>query len=164
MDYFEKKNVKYDFHLVEKAALKYFRSLRQERRQNDDPERAEELSSKKRLRTRRQRTYESRTKYLLPEEREFWKDVTQEIMSDEEDTPTGLKLKSLAPMRIERLNTLIKTLDARKVTADNEKGILPARKCRVVSESPIKRKKKSLVTLLEEEMKNYPIYLSSVRL
>ena len=76
---------------------------------------------------------------MKPNERGLWKDVIQEIMSDEEDTEEGLKVKSLASSRSEEINNLIEALDQRKNARDRDKGLAPSRKIRVVSKLPVKR-------------------------
>lgn len=72
-------------------------------------------------------------------ERGLWKDVIQEIMSDEEDTEEGLKVKSLVSSRSEEINNLIEALDQRKNARDRDKGLAPSRKISVVSKFPVKR-------------------------
>ena len=81
----------------------------------------------------------------------MWKDVTQEIMSDEEDTEEGLKVKSLAPSRSKEINNLIEALYQRKNAHDREKSLAPPRKIRVVSKSPVKRQLKNVkLSLLKD--------------
>lgn len=94
----------------------------------------------------------------MPNEKEFWENVDQEMMSDEEDIPEGLKLKSLKSIRVPRLNDLIKSLDERKRSSDREKGVIPVRKQRIVSESPIKRKiKKKSALIIEAQAPEEPV-------
>ena len=76
---------------------------------------------------------------MKPNERGLWKDVIQEIMSDEEDTEEGLKVKSLASSRSEEINNLIEAHNQRKNARDRDKGLAPSRKIRVVSKFPVKR-------------------------
>ena len=55
---------------------------------------------------------------MKPNGRGLWKDVTQEIISDEEDTEEGLKVKSLALSRSKEINNLIEALDQSKKAHD----------------------------------------------
>ena len=88
---------------------------------------------------------------MKPSERGLWKDVTQEIMSDEEDTEEGLKVKFLALSRRKEINNLIEALDQRKNALDQDKGLAPPCKIRVVSESPVKRQLKNVkLSLLKD--------------
>ena len=80
-----------------------------------------------------------RSKFAKPSESGLWKDVTQEIMSDEEDTEEGLQAKSLAPSRSKEINNLIEALDQRKNAHDRDNGLAPPRKIRVVSKFTVKR-------------------------
>ena len=70
---------------------------------------------------------------MKPNERGLSKDVIQEIMSDEEDTEEGLKVKSLVSSRSEEINNLIEALDQRKNARDRDKGLAPSRKISVFS-------------------------------
>jgi len=144
-EYYSNKNTNFDLELIEVAATRYFRNLRQEQIAKADIEKYDKTTNGKRLRTRRQRTFEMRSKHVMPHEKDFWENVDQEMMSDEEDIPEGLKVKSLKSVRVPRLNDLIKRLDERKQSSDRKKGVIPVRKRRIVSESPIKRKIKKKI-------------------
>ena len=76
---------------------------------------------------------------MKEEESALWFDVTQEMMSDEEDVDDGLKVKT-SHWRSEELGMLIERLDERHSTRqlDNNRQVL--RKKRVATESPMKRK------------------------
>jgi len=149
-EYYSNKNTNFDLELIEVAATRYFRNLRQEQIAKADIEKYDKTTNGKRLRTRRQRTFEMRSKHVMPHEKDFWENVDQEMMSDEEDIPEGLKVKSLKSVRVPRLNDLIKRLDERKQSSDRKKGVIPVRKRRIVSESPIKRKIKKKSALIIE--------------
>ena len=51
---------------------------------------------------------------MKPTERDLWGDVTQEVISDEEDTQERLKVKSLASSGNKEVNNLIEALDQKK--------------------------------------------------
>ena len=88
---------------------------------------------------------------MKPNGRGLWKDVTQEIISDEEDTEEGLKVKSLALSRSKEINNLIEALDQSKKAHDWDKGLAPPHKIRVVSKSPVKRQLKNVkLSLLKD--------------
>ena len=76
---------------------------------------------------------------MREEEAAHWADVTQEMMSDEEDVNEGLKVKT-PHWRSDELGALIESLDQRhdRRQMDNNRQVL--RKRRVAAESPMKRK------------------------
>ena len=82
--------------------------------------------------------FETRSKYVLPEEMALWSDVTQELMSDEEDNGDILKVKT-PHWRCGELNQLIKSLDQRSKSKMEASGRQILKKGRVVAESPMKR-------------------------
>ena len=93
--------------------------------------------------------FELRTKYIGDSEIDMWKDVTQELMSDEEDNGDALKVKS-PHWRCLELNRLIEKLDQRHQRRMTEEARQVLRKKRIPTESPMKRKpskklKKTLV-------------------
>ena len=89
--------------------------------------------------------------FVKPNAGGLWKDVTQEIMSDEEDTEEGLKIKSLASSRSKQINDLSEALDQRKNAHDHDKGLAPPRKIRLVSKSALKRQFKNMkLSLLKD--------------
>ena len=83
--------------------------------------------------------FETRSKYVREEEATLWADVTQEMMSDEEDIDEGLRVKT-PHWRSDELGALIESLDERhnRRQVDNNRQVL--RKRRVATESPMKRK------------------------
>lgn len=86
-----------------------------------------------------------------PNERSLCKDITQKIMSEKEGTEGGLKVKSLAPSWSKEINNLIEALDQRKNAHDQDKGLAPPHKIRVVSKSPVKRQLKNVkLSLLKD--------------
>jgi len=97
--------------------------------------------------------FENRTKYLKTHEREVWRDVNQELMSDEEDHEDGLKVKT--PMwRGRQVSDLVKILDDRLKNSMAEQGKSVTKKRRVIAISPMKRKpsKKVKKHLIEQEI------------
>lgn len=92
-----------------------------------------------------------RSKYVGDAEADLWKDVTQELMSDEEDNGDALKVKS-PQWRCVELSNLIAELDDRhkRRMTDEAKQVL--RKRRLPAESPMKRKpsKKLKETLVRD--------------
>ena len=80
---------------------------------------------------------------MKPTERDLWGDVTQEVISDEEDTQERLKVKSLASSGNKEVNNLIEALDQKENGYDRD-GLAPSRKIRVVNKSPVKRHLKSV--------------------
>jgi len=83
--------------------------------------------------------FENRTKYLKTHEREVWRDVNQELMSDEEDHEDGLKVKT--PIwRDRQVSDLVKILDERLKISMVEQGKNVRKKRRVIAISPMKRK------------------------
>ena len=88
---------------------------------------------------------------MKPTERDLWDDVTQEVMSNEEDTQERLKVKSLAPSPSKEVNNLVEALDQRKNGHDRDNGLAPSRKIRLVNKSPVKRHLKSVkLSLLKD--------------
>ena len=84
-------------------------------------------------------------------ERGLCKDITQKIMSDKEDTEGELKVKSLAPSWSKEINNLIEALNQRKNAYDQDKGLAPPHKIRVVCKSPVQRQLKNVnLSLLED--------------
>lgn len=75
---------------------------------------------------------------MLPAEVSLWSDVTQELMSDEEDNGDILKVKT-PHWRCEELNQLIKSLDERSRSKVQASGRQALKKGRVEAESPMKR-------------------------
>ena len=83
---------------------------------------------------------------MRPEERPLWKDVTQEIMSDEEDVGDSLKVKTPG-WRSEQLTTLIQKLDERHNESLRMASRQPLKKLRVDADSPMKRKPSKAVAV-----------------
>ena len=69
----------------------------------------------------------------------LWQDVSQELMSDEEDEGDSLKIKS-PYWRCQQLDDLIATLDKRIAAKNGEDSRQTLRKRRIVAESAMKRK------------------------
>ena len=81
-----------------------------------------------------------RSKYVANEdEADLWKDVTQELMSDEEDNGDALKVKS-PHWRCVELSDLIEKLGERHQRRMTEEARQVVRKRRFPAESPMKRK------------------------
>ena len=73
------------------------------------------------------------------EESELWKDVTHELMSDEQDLDDKLKVKS-PTWRTNSLTQLIRKLDERRDAERLSGAKQGIRLKRVAAESPMKRK------------------------
>ena len=92
-----------------------------------------------------------RSKYIAKDEADLWKDVTQELMSDEGDNGDALKVKS-PHWRCVELSGLIEQLDERhqrRMTAEARQVV---RKRMLPAGSPMKRKpsKKLKETLVRD--------------
>lgn len=83
--------------------------------------------------------FETRSKYVKEGEAALWSDVTQEVMSDEEDLDGGLKIKT-PHWRSKELGALIEKLDERHIMRQQDNNRQVLRKRRVATASPMKRK------------------------
>ena len=83
--------------------------------------------------------FESRSKHVLHEEMALWSNVTQEVMSDEEDLGDSLKIKT-PQWRSEEVTRLIRILDERTNAQKIADGKQTLKKTRVLSDSPMKRR------------------------
>ena len=83
--------------------------------------------------------YDYRTEFIQTEaEKKLWKDVTQELMSDEEDGTEQFTVKIKSPSwRSEEFSNLIKQLDERRDEENNGGGGM--RMKRITTVSPMKR-------------------------
>ena len=84
---------------------------------------------------------------MTDSEKPLWQDVTQELMSDEEDIPEGFKVKS-PHWRSNELSKIITAIDQRMETAIGVTKKAPAKKRRLPADSPMKRKPKKVKNTL----------------
>ena len=83
--------------------------------------------------------FEMRSRYVAPgDESDMWEGVTQELMSDEEDCGSSLKIRT--PIwRAPAITELVKQLDLRNERKlEEDKRQVPKKK-RIVASSPMKR-------------------------
>eukprot|EP00112_Aurelia_sp_Birch-Aquarium-sp1_P024844 Seg801.5 transcript_id=Seg801.5/GoldUCD/mRNA.D3Y31 product="hypothetical protein" protein_id=Seg801.5/GoldUCD/D3Y31 len=82
--------------------------------------------------------FEQRSKHVLPGEMNVWEDVSQELMSYEEDLGSSLKVKS-PHWRCWELTDLLVVLDEQIKQKNAEEMRQPLRKQRLIAELPMKR-------------------------
>ncbi|XP_077866044.1 uncharacterized protein LOC144353328 [Saccoglossus kowalevskii] len=80
--------------------------------ENVDPDLKKKNKNRRRGHTNRWQTMERMERVLVEKEKEPWKNVKSELMSNEEDGDEEVFFKSL-PWRAQKLNDLIKVLDMR---------------------------------------------------
>ena len=73
----------------------------------------------------------------------MWADITQKLMSDEEDDREGFKVKS-PPSRAPVISVMCKSCDDRAAAELGVRTKAPIKRKRVVSNSPTKRKPKNI--------------------
>ncbi|XP_005882309.1 PREDICTED: uncharacterized protein C14orf93 homolog isoform X2 [Myotis brandtii] len=99
------------------ACVAYFLTKRREYRNSLNPFKGMKEKEEKKLRSRRYRLFANRSsimRHFGPEEQRLWKDVTEELMSDEEDSlnEPGVWVARPPRFRAQRLTELCYHLDA----------------------------------------------------
>lgn len=99
------------------ACVAYFLTKRREYRNSLNPFKGLKEKEEKKLRSRRYRLFANRSsimRHFGPEDQHLWKDVTEELMSDEEDSlnEPGVWVARSPRFRAQRLTELCYHLDA----------------------------------------------------